>query len=40
MLMLAGPKVSLTNMEEKAGGFTTKPDEPGAIFGAKLHSPS
>lgn len=40
MLIQAGPKVSLTNMEEKTGGFTTKPDEQGVIFGAKLHSPS
>ena len=40
MLMLAGPKVSLANMEEKPGGFTTKPDELGVIFGAKLHSPT
>lgn len=40
MLMQAGPKVSLATMEKKAGGFTTKPDEPGASFGAKLHSPT
>ncbi|MBM4042063.1 MAG: hypothetical protein FJ290_26505 [Planctomycetes bacterium] len=40
MLMLAGPKVSLANMAEKTGGFTTKPDEAGHIFGAKLHSPT
>ncbi len=40
MLMNAGPKVSLANMAEKTGGFTTKPDEPGVIFGAKLHSPT
>lgn len=39
MLMNAGPRVSLPIMKERPGGFTDKPDEPGASFGAKLHSP-
>lgn len=39
MLMNAGPQVSLSGMKERPGGFTDKPDEPGASFGAKLHSP-
>ncbi|MFM9058881.1 MAG: hypothetical protein ACKOSQ_07150 [Planctomycetaceae bacterium] len=39
MLMNAGPQVSLPGMKERPGGFTDKPDEPHASFGAKLHSP-
>lgn len=40
VLMNAGPKVSLPGMQERPGGFTDKPDEPGASFGATLHSPT